>query len=596
MGIRVSDYIARHLAEEGVPAAFILSGGGMMHLIDALGREGKIKYYCNHHEQASAMAAEGYARKSGSLGLCYATSGPGGTNLLTGLLGAWLDSVPVLFITGQSNLARTIEGSGISGLRQFGTFEVNIVPIVESVTKYSVFINDPKLIRYHLEKAIYMATHGRPGPVLIDIPLDMQAAEVNVDELVGFIPPEEAVMNLSDSILNEILLKLQSAERPLLLAGHGINCADCGQLFRDTIKTIDIPVITTQLAKDLLPYTSPHFVGHPGVKGDRAGNFAVQNADVILSIGCSLHEQTTGYEPGEFAPNAYKIQIEIDGAVLKRENIGVTMKVQCSVESFLEKANCVSPFSKSVAQKNWSERCLFWKERYAVSHEPHLLNDGPINFYDFADHLSVLAGENATIVTDAGTAFYIMGQAFRLKEGQRYIVSGALGAMGYALPAGIGVCVADLSREVICVTGDGSLQTNIHELQVARHYNLNLKLFVINNRGYVSIRNTQKTFFDGHYVGSSYDSGVSMPSLEKVAESYGLPYIECRDRSKLKDCLALVLSMSGPVLCVIWAQADQKVMPSVSSKVLPNGSMKSMPLHEMFPFLDEKEIATNMNS
>jgi len=596
MEMRVSDYIAHHLADCGVRAAYMLSGGGMMHLIDAVGRESRIKYYCNHHEQASAMAAEGYARQTGTLGVCYATSGPGGTNLLTGVTGAWLDSSPILLLTGQSKLACTIRGSGIPELRQFGTFEVNIVPIVESITKYAVFLDDPKLVRFHLEKAIYLATHGRPGPVLIDIPLDIQGAKVNIDELIGFSPDDTGVSDLDDALLDTIRIKLQQAKRPLILAGHGINCAGRAMQFRKLVAALDIPVATTQLAKDLLAYDSPNFVGHPGVKGDRAGNFAVQNADVLLSVGCSMHEQTTGYEAEGFAPNTYKIQIEIDRAILKREHIGVPMKIECSVENFFGKAARKLHVEKSPAHQAWKKRCQDWKMKYAVRNEPHLLEGGPINFYEFADCLSDVVDEHATIVTDAGSAFYVMGQAFRVKQGQRYIVSGGLGAMGYALPASIGACADDANRTVVCVTGDGSLQVNIHELQVLRHYNLNLKLFVINNDGYVSIRNTQQSFFNGNFVGSSKDSGVSLPTLNKVAESYGLPYLECKLRENLADILAKVLATKGPIICGIQAQSDQKIIPSVSSKVLPDGSMKSMPLHHMYPFLDDEEINYNMSN
>lgn len=598
MEMRVSDYIARHLADYGARAAFMLSGGGMMHLIDAVGREKRISYFCNHHEQAAAMAAEGYARQSGKLAVCYATSGPGGTNVVTGMAGAWLDSSPVLFLTGQSKLPCTIHGSGIRGLRQFGTFEVNIVPIVSSITKYAVLLDDPKLVRYHLEKAIYLATHGRPGPVLLDVPLDIQGAKVNVDELVGFTPEESDTPRPDPSLLGELRQKLAQARRPLILAGHGINCAGAAQQFRDLVAAVNLPVVTTQLAKDLLPYDSPNFVGHPGVKGDRAGNFAVQNADLILSLGCSLNEQNTGYEADGFAPQACKIQVELDPAVLKRERVGVELKLNLPVEAFLEAAPALfgSPAQSGQEERAaWIERCSAWKRKYAVMAEPHLL-EGRINYYEFVDRLSDAVGEGATVVTDAGSAFYVMGQAFRAKAGQRYIVSGALGAMGYALPASIGAAVAEPARQVVCVTGDGSLHLNCHELQVMQHYRLNLKLFVVNNDGYVSIRNTQNSFFNGNLVGASVDSGVSLPPLDKLSEAYGLSYFKCGDRSDLDRVLAQALALEGPVVVEIMAQPEQRIIPSVSSRVMPDGSMKSMPLHHMFPFLTDEEIAANMNA
>ena len=592
--IRVSDYIAHRLADEGVRAAFMLSGGAMMHLIDAVGRESRIKYFCNHHEQAAAMAAEGYARQSGSIGLCYATSGPGGTNLVTGIAGSWLDSVPVFFLTGQSKVACTIQGSGIQDLRQFGTFEVDIVPIVKSITKYAVQVDDPQSIRFHLEKALYLATHGRPGPVLLDIPLDIQGAKIDPAILNGFEPEESTPATLDPALLEQIREKLQNARRPLLLAGHGINSAGAAKQFLTLLESWNVPVVTTQLGKDLLAYDSPLFVGHPGVKGDRPGNFAVQTADVILTLGCSLHEQTTGYEADGFAPDAYKIQVELDEGVTKREHVGVALKVQSSVGSFLEQAAKQVHLQPSDAHQAWRERCLAWKTTYAVSREPHVLGPGPVNFYDFAERLSLALPESATVVTDAGSAFYVMGQAFRLKQGQRYLVSGALGSMGYALPASIGVCTEDPTRTVVCVTGDGSLMLNLQELEMVRYHQFNLKMFIVINGGYASIRNTQQSFFSGHLVGSSVGSGVSIPPLDKLADAFQVPYVECADSGELQQAIDRVLAMEGPVFCGIQAQPDQKIMPSVSSKLLPNGKMKSMPLHHMFPFQSDEELASNM--
>ena len=599
MKMRVADYIALHLQKIGVRYVFMLSGGGMMHLIDAIGRVDGMKYLCNFHEQASAMAADGYARLTNSLGVCYATSGPGATNILTGLVGAWQDSSPVLFITGQSNVSQTIQGSKIEGLRQFGTFEVDIVSIVRPVTKYAVFLDDPKMVRYHLEKAIHLALGGRSGPVLIDVPLNVQAATIDPETLEGY--QEEIssvnVESFTDDVGLKILTKIQSSKRPLILAGYGIRCAGAVSQFQAIINQLQIPVVTTQLAKDVLPYDDKLFVGHPGVKGDRPGNFAVQNADFILSVGCSLHTQTTGYELDQFAVNAYKIQVDLDQAILKKENVGVTQKICCDINTFLGKLSILIDKGWDESKFfEWRQRCGQWKDQFPVNLEEHKLGDGPINYYEFVDTLSELLQGNEAIITDAGSAFYVMGQAFKIKGSQRYIVSGSMGAMGYALPASLGVSCANPAITAICVMGDGSLQTNIQELQTLKHYGLNVKVFVVNNEGYASIRNTQKSFFSGYYVGSSYNSGVSLPPLDKIANAYGLPYFVCEKRENLRVILNKVLQTSGPVICGVTSQPDQEIIPTVSSVRLPDGSLKSKPIHDMYPFMNEDELQQNMCS
>lgn len=602
MTIRVSDYIAQHLQKIGVRSVFLLSGGGMMHLLDAVSRIPTIQYYCNHHEQASAMAAEGYARQTGTLGVCYATSGPGGTNTLTGIVGAYQDSSPMIVFTGQSKRSQTIHTSQIPGLRQFGVFEVDIVPIVRSVTKAAIVLDDPQMVRYHLERAIKLATTGRPGPVLMDVPLDVQGALIDPETLRGYDDEEEADRGETnaEATPNEIRIameRLRSARRPLILAGHGIRASGAVAAFREILPKLGIPIITTSLALDVLPYDHTLFIGHPGPKGDRAGNFAVQTADVILSLGSSLHVSTTGYELDQFAVDAHKIQVELDPAVLAREQVGVSQKIQSGVAEFLSVASTVlsSDFLTSEgtvhsANSAWLAKCQYWKQNYAVHNEVHPANPGKINYYDLLDNLSELLRGNETLVTDAGSAYYVTGQAFRVKENQRVIVSGALGAMGYALPASTGVASADPNRTVICLTGDGSLQTNIHELQTVRHYDLNIKLIVVSNDGYQSIRNTQSSFFDGHLAGASRDSGVSIPPLSKIADAFGLPYLRCDSEDNLRKCISQALATPGPILCEVFTREDQQILPTVSSKRLPDGSMKSQPLHNMFPFLSDDEL------
>lgn len=591
MKIRVADYIASRLLEMGAKHVFLLNGGMMMHLVDALGRPGGLRYICNHHEQASAMAADGFARHTGKLGVCYATSGPGATNILTGLVGAWQDSTPVLFLTGQIKSTQTIHGSGIPNLRQFGTFEVDIVPIVQSVTKYAQLVMDPLTIRFHLEKALHIALSGRPGPVLLDLPLDVQGALIDPDQLVGY-TPEVLQLDPATESIDTVMALLLAAKRPLILAGYGIRCAQAVEQFQLLAEKFDIPVATTQLGKDVLFYEHPLFVGHPGPKGDRPGNFAVQTADLILSIGCSLHSQTTGWENDLFAPNAIKIQVELDPAILAREQVHVSHKIQAGSLEFIN-AMLAKP-APVCDWTAWRDCCQSWKRRYPVRLDAHERHAGGVNYYHFAEALSTVLDRDACVVADAGSAFYVMGQALRLKSGQRFISSGSMGAMGFALPTANGAAVAGGPGATVCVTGDGSLMTNVHELATMSHYRLNVKLFVINNDGYVSMRNTQRDFCGGHYVGADRESGVFIPTMESLAASYALPFVRCTAVDDLEAVIARVMAMDGPVLCEVVALRDQKIIPAVISVKLPDGRMQSSQIHNMFPLLSDEVMAQEL--
>ncbi len=588
MQMRVADYIAKYLEQAGARSSFMLTGGMMMHLMDAAGRIPAMPYYCNHHEQASAMAADVYARLSGRLGLCLATSGPGATNLLTGLVGAYQDSTPVVFLTGQCKKRETVRASGISGLRQYGFLEVDIVPIVESVTKYAHFLDDPLSVRYHIEKAVYLALHGRPGPVLLDVPLDIQGAPIESDDLVGFDPAEltPASEPVDPAQVNALLDRIAEAKRPLLLAGHGVRCAWQGEKFVELVELLGIPVVTSFLAKDLLPYNHPLFTGHPGARGDRAGNYSVQTADLILTMGCSLHNQTTGYELDQFAPGAVKIQIELDPAIRQRENVGVQEKLAWDLRDCIPAlVSALRERPKPQAPVDWIERCQAWKATYPVKKEPHTRTgpDGLVNLYDLTELLSQLLPSNAVLMTDAGQPHPVLSHAFRLTEGQRYITSGSLAEMGFAIPGAIGAAVAAPDRPVFVVSGDGSFQTNIQELQTLVHYGFDIRIFVINNGGYLSIRNTQKNFFQGFYVGSTPESGVSLPDVSKICTAYGITYIRCNNNSELQAAVEQVIATRGPVICEVMCQTDQRVMPAVPSFKLPDGSMRSKALHEIAP-------------
>lgn len=582
--MRVADYIAQKLAEHGVRATFLLSGGGMMHLLDAVSRQPEIRVVPNHHEQASAMAAEGYARQAEGLGAVYATSGPGATNTLTGVVGAWQDSSPVVVLTGQSKVEQTIAASGLTGLRQFGVFEVDIVGMARPVTKYAVALDDPSRVRYHVEKALALALHGRPGPVLLDVPLDVQGAPIDPDAQEGFDPAELPLVPGPDqATIRDVIERLHAAERPVLLAGHGVRGSGAARSFLELVSRLEVPVVTTQLAKDLMPYEHPHFVGHPGPKGDRAGNFALQRADLIVALGSSLHISTTGFELDRFAPDAYKVLVDPDPLVLSRPGVPIDAKVEADVAATI-RALAAAAGDDPIAPAAWVERCADWKERFAVRAEAHRRQPGSINLYHLVDALGDAMQEGQTLVTDAGTSYYAVGQAFRAKERQRIIVSGALGAMGFALPASIGAACANTAGRVVCLTGDGSLQTNVHELAVLGINDLDLKLIVANNDGYASIRTTQDSFFAGHRSGTDRESGVALPDLERLAAAYDLPYRRCSDDEELPRVLAEVLATRGPMLLDVVTHPDQEVIPTVKSRRLESGGMESMPLDEMYPY------------
>jgi acetolactate synthase I/II/III large subunit len=589
--IRVVDYIVQHLAEIGVDTAFLLNGGGMMHLVDSVGSHPGIRVVCNHHEQASAIAADGYSRISGKIGFCCATSGPGGTNILTGLVGAWQDSSKVLFLTGQSKLNDTIANTGIEGLRQCGTFEVDIVPIVQSVTKYAAMVVDANEIKFHLEKALFLMREGRPGPALLDLPLDIQGTLINPETLKGFVSPSTKNGTKDRGDLNEVCNALKESCRPLFLVGNGVRIAGAVSEFHDLIEFLGVPVVTTQVGKDSLHYNHPLFVGHCGPKGCRAGNFAIQNADLIISLGCSLHAQTIGWESDLFAPAAKKIQVDIDPALLQLNRTQIDFKIKmCAFEFIVSAIKYLEP----KACDAWKIRCSSWKARYPVISESHVETTSNINLYRFIDSLSKVAPATSRFISDAGSAFYVTGQALLIKKGQRFISSGSLGAMGFALPAACGAACFDREQVNICVTGDGSLMTNLHELATAKYNKFNLKLFVINNGGYVSMRNTQNSFFNGNLVGADSTSGVFIPEIGELAKSFELPYVRISSSKELEDRIREVLIIDGPVMVEVMCNVDQKIIPSVTSKKLDDGRMASMALHEMAPQLPDDILEQEM--
>lgn len=591
MKMRVSDYIVQYLSELGIDKIFLVSGGGMMHLLDAITLHPKVRVVAHHHEQAATMAAEGYARLHGKLGVSFVTSGPGAPNAVTGVIGAWLDSMPLLVVSGQAKLSQTNHYRQIEGLRQFGAYDVPSVSIMKPITKYSTLLIDPNAVRYEIEKAVYLATTGRPGPVFIDVPLDIQGALVESDDLIGFTPGELEQEAIPLDQLQEIVEAMQKAERPVVLAGHGIRSAHAFDDFEKLIQVLQVPVVTTQMATDLMGHEEPLFVGRCGVKGDRAGNLAIQMADFILVLGSSLHVTTTGYEMDLFAPKAIKILVDPDVGTLAKEQVNVRMKICASLSQFMpDLLNYMKTIKTPVRQnRSWNKRCQVWKQEFAVAKEPHKRSDKVVNYYDLIEALSVVSNPDDVLVTDAGSAWYLMSQAYKVKKGQRVILSGGLGTMGFAMPCATGLASAGASR-VLCLTGDGSAMTALHELAVFKANDLNIKLIIVNNDGYASIRNTQNSYFNGRLAATGPESGLAFPKFENIAQSLNVPYQMVANPGELDNGLIEMLRSSGPFVLEVMTDKIQEIIPTVTTVRHDDGRLESKPLDEMAPFLEQHVI------
>jgi acetolactate synthase-1/2/3 large subunit len=593
MKIRVADYIAKFIYDYGVKHVFMLSGGGIMHLTDGLACKKDLKVICLHHEQAVSMALEAYSRFTGHFSAGYFTTGPGATNAITGLAGAWLDSVPCMFISGQAKRKEAVFKLGIPGLRQVGVQEINILPIVGSITKYATFVDNPDDIRYHLEKAVYLAKEGRPGPVWLDIPLDVQGALVNPAYLKGFKAPQKKI-KISNDQLQKFLRFSKGACRPVILAGQGIRISGAIDSLLKLADRHNIPIVTTFLGVDIIDSGHPRYVGRIGIKGDRAGNLAVQNSDLLIAIGTSLPIAETGYECSQFAREAKIVVVDIDIASHKKETIRTDLLIKADGKQFIEKALRLFNNKRITFDRKWLNTCISWRERYPVCLPEYERLKDKINIYYFVDRLSKKIDKGDVIVTDAGSAFYAGSQAVKIKQGMRYITSGGFASMGYGLPASIGISVAQNNKRVMCITGDGSFQQNIQELQSVVHYKLPIKIFVLNNEGYLSIRFTQEKYFNKRFIGEGRCSGVSFPDCEKIAKAYGIKYVRINDNNKLDKTLVDVLACQGAVICEVMTPRDQLIIPTVASEKKSDGTMVSKPLEDMFPFLGRCEFRRNM--
>lgn len=593
--MKVSDYIADRLVEFGVRHVFMVTGGGSMFLNNAIGTHPKIKTIFNHHEQACAMAAEGYARITNTPGVINVTTGPGGINALNGVYGAFTDSIPMLILSGQVKRETYVRTYDLPNLRQLGDQEVDIVSMVHGITKYAVTVIDPSTIRHHLEKAWHLAQSGRPGPCWLDIPIDVQSAQIDPLTLTGFaseLDPKTDPAILS-RVVAQTLSRLINAERPVILAGTGVRLANAVDLFNEVVGKLGIPV-TTGWTHDLIASDNSVFCGRPGTIGTRPGNFAVQNSDTLLVIGSRLNIRQTGYAFNSFARAAYKIWVDVDEAELHRPTIQPDFPIVADANAFLHEMNCQLDEIKWDKTKfsKWLSWCKERQARYPTVLPKHREFKGRINPYHFMEILFDQLEEQDAIVTGNATACIVAFQVGNLKLGQRLFSNSGSASMGYDLPAAIGAAVAREGRRVICLAGDGSLQMNIQELQTVKHLNLPVKLFVLNNGGYLSIRTSQKGFF-GTTFGESPTSGVSFPIFLDLARAHGLSFVKL-DMKDFAPTLRKVLDMPGPVLCEVMLDPEQGFEPRQSSRQLPDGRIVSAPLEDMFPFLEREEMMKNL--
>lgn len=589
--IKLSDYVINFVGGLGIRHVFLLPGGGCMHLVDSIGRHKKLEPVCCLHEQAAVVAADAYSQYNGNIGAALVTTGPGSTNAITGVTASWIDSTPLLVLSGQVKRKDLLTGKGV---RQMGIQEVDIVSLVKPITKYAVTILEPESIRYHLEKALHLAKTGRPGPVWIDIPLDVQGAAIDENNLQGFTPPENQVNALLGKQIEEAIELLNKSSRPVILAGRGIRLARAEKEFLNLIKSLGIPVLTTWRLMDILPEDNEFYFGRPGAIASRYANFIQQNSDFILTIGARLDLPQVGHSYANFARAAKKVIADIDEAEIKKIETYIDLPIVHDAKEFLgefiNKLGLVQPRDRSA----WLMKCREWKEKYPVVLPEYLRPAEYVNTYALIDVLSdLLDGDDVIVPGSSGSCAEITPQAFRVRQGQRFINSPGLGSMGFGLPQSLGACLAS-GRRAVCIIGDGGLQHNIQELETLKRLNIPVKLFVLNNNGYAAIRNTHNRFFDGRLVCCDQSSGLTLPDTCGVASAYGLKTARISSLKNLREEVLNVLNMGGPVVCDVMIDPDLQMAPKLSSMARPDGSMVSMSLEDLWPFLDREEFKTNM--
>ena len=590
--MRVADYIWKTLADKGVRHVFLVTGGGAMHLNDALGLERRIKYVCNLHEQACAMAAEGYARASGTPGVINVTTGPGGTNALTGVMGAWLDSVPMVIVSGQIKRATMITACPNLKLRQLGDQEYNIVDAVKPMTKFAKTVMSVEEVPQVLEDAWRICQEGRPGPVWIDVPLDIQAAEMVPRAKCEVRSAEGRETGDVGREAVQIAEALKAAKRPAIIVGSGVHNAHCEELFLKVAESLNIPVLTSISGIDLIPSDHPLFFGRPGILGERPANLIMQNSDLFIVLGTRMGIRICGYAYETVARAAKKVMVDIDPNELEKPTFRPDVKICADAGDFLRALAVELPSLGPKAE--WLDYCRRMKAKYPVILPEHRARTDYVSSYVLPEAIMRHAPDPLTVVTSNGIAYTSTFQAIPIRKGMRMFSNEACASMGYGLPAAIGAAFADAGRTVVCFEGDGSIQMNIQELQTLLNYKLPVKLFVYNNGGYLSIKTTQRAFFNGRFMGSEAGSGVILPSFEKIAAAYGLPYFRLKNNQELDATLSEIFATEGPALVEVMLDPFEKLGPKAASKKLPDGTMVSAPLEDMAPFLPREEFAANM--
>lgn len=588
--MKVSDYIIRRLEEHGVKDVFLLSGGGMMHLLDSLFQSRIIHPWCNLHEQASSICAGAYAQATGNLGVCMVTSGPGATNAVTGAVDAWMDSEPVLVLSGQ---AKTSDLVGDRGVRQCGSQEVNITAMMEPVTKYAVSVRDKTLVKYHLDKAVYLATHGRKGTVWVEVPLDIQGAQVEEDELAEFDPAAEGLVpesRVSDGDVDEVLDLLRAAKRPLILAGKGTLSGGAGEQLRAFCHEMKAPALATWRAKMVFPDDDELYFGHPGSPGPRYANWILQTCDFLLVVGSRLNIGVTAFNEPHFACRAKRVMVDVDAKEIAKLDMEFAKTLVCDAGDFVPRLRRRAAGTGPLDTADWLRFCRAAKAAYPVWREAQFKPQGQTNVYRFVHELSGRTRADDVIVqSPTGRACTAIGLTYERKEGQVEIGSMALGSMGFALPGAIGACVACGKRRTITLEGDGSLQHNLQELALLRGYGLPIKLFILNNNGYSSISVMQDNHFQSRYAGCGPESGVFLCGGRKLAELYGLRYDAIHGDGEIAQVLDRVMADDEPVLCEVFADRTFDEIPKAASRLNPDGSMSSSVLEDLYPFLPREE-------
>ena len=594
--MRVADYIVGRLADHGVHHVFMVTGGASMHLNDAFGRLSKIKKVFCHHEQSCAMAAESYFRVSNRIAAVNVTAGPGSTNAITGVYGAYVDSMAMIVLSGQSK-RETLVSSTKLPLRQLGDQEVNIVEMVKGITKYAALIDDPLAIRYHLERALHLALQGRSGPVWLDIPIDVQGAKIEPSSLKGYDPKEDEIPYQTKHLEESVALiakRLGAAKRPVIYAGTGVRLSGQYDLFLKLATRLGVPVVGAWGSNDLLPNDHPSYSGRPGSLGDRAGNFAVQNSDLLLILGCRLNIRLVSYNWENFAPRAYKVMVDVDAAELKKPTLSIDLPIHADLRDFLPLFSA-SLKDWSADHADWLGWCKERVKRYPVVLPEYWKSCSGVNPYCFMERLSEHLEDGEVIACGDGTACVAAFQAIKIRPGQRLFTNSGCASMGYDLPAAIGAAEAlTHKKRIICLAGDGSIMMNLQELQTIAGRGYPLKIFVLNNSGYHSIRQTQGNFFPDNIVGCGTDSGLSFPDFEKVAGAFGIGYQHCCKHDELDSVIERTLNLQGPVICEIMLDLAQAFAPKLSSRKMEDGRMVTAPLEDMAPFLSREDLAKNM--